>query len=230
MDGTEETRPPLGQMLLAKGLLSEEELLRALRVQEERGKPLGEVLVDLGLVSVTALADALLLQHAWRPLGRMLVDRGLLDDEQLEEALREQKRTGRPLGEIVRTKYYLSPAEIGDVLAEQQELELEMDRGFGTGLRSGIDRRQRPRGDEQTSTGAEEPVLRNRIESREAERDRLAVLQAALEQRDETIASLSAANLRRGQEIEALRAKIKELEQRLAELDATQHGARSEPR
>jgi hypothetical protein len=218
---TDRTRPPLGQMLVAKGVISEEQLIRALRVQEASGRPLGEALVELGILSATALADALLLQHAWRPLGRMLVDRGFLDDEQLDDALREQERTGRPLGEIVRTRYFLSASEIGDVLAEQRELELEMDRGFGTGLRAGIDRRHRGAAGEDTPAAPDEPVLGKRIATREAERDRLAVLQAALEERDEAIAALSSANHRRGEEIAALRSKVEELEQRLSEVGAT---------
>src|SRR5215210_8210451 len=209
-------------MLLAKGVITEDQLLRALREHEATGRALGDILVDLGILSVTALADALLLQHAWRPLGRMLVDRGLLDEQQLEDALREQERTGRPLGEIVRTRYFLSASEIGDVLAEQRELELEMDRGFGSGLRAGIDRRQRGTATESPAE-ADEPVLGNRIATREVERDRLTVLQAALEQRDETNASLSSANHRRGEEIVALRARIEELQQQLAELGVSQH-------
>ncbi len=224
MEITDRTRPPLGQMLLAKGAITEEQLVRALSVHEASGKPLGEALVELGILSATALADALLLQHAWRPLGRMLVDRGLLDEKQLEDVLREQERTGRPLGEIVRTRYFISASEIGDVLAEQRELELEMDRGFGTGLRRGIDRRLRgPASEAPKAEPEDEPVLGQRIATREAERDRLAVLQAALEQRDETVAALSSANHRRGEEIAALRAQIEELQQQLAELGASQH-------
>ena len=223
MEITERTRPPLGQMLLAKGVITEDQLLRALREHEATGRALGDILVDLGILSVTALADALLLQHAWRPLGRMLVDRGLLDEQQLEDVLREQERTGRPLGEIVRTRYFLSASEIGDVLAEQRQLELEMDRGFGSGLRAGIDRRQRGTASESATAEPDEPVLGNRIATREVERDRLAVLQAALEQRDETNASLSSANHRRGEEIVALRARIEELQQQLAELGVSQH-------
>jgi hypothetical protein len=219
---SERTRPPFARMLLAKGVITEEQFIDAVRAHETSGKELGEIFVELGILSATALADALLLQHAWRPLGRMLVDRGLLEEQQLEDALREQERTGRPLGEIVRTRYFLSASEIGDVLAEQRQLELEMDRGFGSGLRAGIDRRQRGPANEPGTPVPDEPVLGNRIAKREVERDRLAVLQAALEQRDETIAALSSANQRRGEEIQALRAHVLELQRQLG---PSQHAA-----
>ena len=68
------TRPQLGQLLLEKGLLTEEELDRALELHEQTGKPLGEIITDdLRLVSVAAMRDVLVLQKRWRPLGQMLV-------------------------------------------------------------------------------------------------------------------------------------------------------------
>jgi hypothetical protein len=206
-------------MLIAKGLVTEADLAGAMRVQEETKRPLGEVLVELGLVSVTALADALLLQHAWRPLGHMLVEKGLLTEEQLADALQEQERTGRPLGEIVRTRYLLSASEIGDVLAEQHQLELEMDHGFGSGLRRGIDRRQRrERGADTAGTeDATERMLGRRLDAAR-ERDRLSVLRAALEDREETIAALGHAHRDRGEELAALREQLAEQERVIAEL------------
>src|SRR5579885_2412525 len=53
----------LGEMLMARGLLSAEDLDRALELQKERGEKIGKVLVDLGFVAardvLTALSDQL---------------------------------------------------------------------------------------------------------------------------------------------------------------------------
>jgi hypothetical protein len=227
VSATNPTRPPLGQMLVQKGLVAEQDLLRALRVHEETRRPLGEVLVELGAISVTSLADALLLQHAWRPLGRMLVDKGLLTEDDLSDALAEQERTGRPLGEIVRIRYRLSASEIGDVLAEQRERELEMDRGFGSGLRRGIDQRHRRAHGlaEHAEEDEMEGPLGPRLDSGR-ENDRLSVLEAALEDREETISAPGVANRERRDEVAALRERvadqarvIEELRARVAELE-----------
>jgi hypothetical protein len=219
VNAKERKGPPLGQMLVAKGLVTEDGLMRALRVHEETRRPLGEVLVELGLVSVTALADALLLQHAWRPLGRMLVDKGLLDEEQLADALQEQERSGRPLGEIVRTRYFLSASQIGDVLADQHQLELEMDRGFGSGLRRGIDERQRrERGTPARDEGGDtERMLGRRLDAAR-ESDRLSVLRAALGDREEVIDALGVAHRERAKELAELRERLSEQERLIDDL------------
>ena len=53
----------LGETLISRGQLSEEDLERALELQKERGDKLGRILVDLGFVAhrdvVAALADQL---------------------------------------------------------------------------------------------------------------------------------------------------------------------------
>ena len=49
----------LGEMLVADGLVSEDDLLRALKHQHSDNKRLGELLIDLKLLSQTALISAL---------------------------------------------------------------------------------------------------------------------------------------------------------------------------
>jgi len=49
----------LGQLLLAEGLVSEQDLLRALQAQGKDNKRLGELLIDLEILSPTALLSAL---------------------------------------------------------------------------------------------------------------------------------------------------------------------------
>jgi len=47
-------------------------------------------------------------QFPWRPLGALLVEKGLLTGAELEQALAEQRRTGRVLGEILVGSGYVS--------------------------------------------------------------------------------------------------------------------------
>ena len=68
----------LGELLLAEGLLSEEELVRALALQAKDNKRLGEVLVEKSFLSATALLSALA-----RQLGVkcVLLRHGLIDPQ-----------------------------------------------------------------------------------------------------------------------------------------------------
>jgi hypothetical protein len=54
---------PLGRVLVEQGLLSEEELERALERQASTGQRLGEIIVELGFVSHPALSRALAAQY-----------------------------------------------------------------------------------------------------------------------------------------------------------------------
>src|SRR4051812_19008432 len=86
----------------------------------------------------------------WRPLGRLLVDKGLLTDEELERALEEQEFSGRRLGEILIERGYLATPTLSRALAEQYGVDLDFERGFGSGLSEEIERRHQ----------AKRPVLR----------------------------------------------------------------------
>ncbi len=57
--GDKPRRKPLGQVLVERGLVSEDQLRIALMEQKARGDPLGKVLVSLGFLTETMLRDAL---------------------------------------------------------------------------------------------------------------------------------------------------------------------------
>jgi hypothetical protein len=63
VEAAEHSWRPLGELLVEKGLVTEDELQRALKEQEETGKLLGTILVDRGFVSGPALAVALAEQY-----------------------------------------------------------------------------------------------------------------------------------------------------------------------
>jgi hypothetical protein len=55
--------PQLGRILIAAGLLTEEQLAQALEEQAQTGRRLGEIIVQRGFISGPALANALAEQH-----------------------------------------------------------------------------------------------------------------------------------------------------------------------
>ena len=77
----------------------------------------------------------------WRPLGRLLVEQGLLSGDDLERALAEQQVTGERLGETIVKLGMVSGPDLANALAAQYGIELTTEKGFGTGLRSEIQRR-----------------------------------------------------------------------------------------
>src|SRR3954447_17437770 len=99
-------------------------------------------------------------ESIWRPLGELLVQKSLLTEDELELALTEQADTGRLLGAILVERGYVSGPALAVALAEQYGVELDQQRGFGTGLWAEIDRRHREgRGPEPTENVVQlEPV------------------------------------------------------------------------
>jgi hypothetical protein len=82
-------------------------------------------------------------EQSWRPLGELLVTKGLVTEDELERALKEQEETGRLLGTILVERGFVSGPTLAVALAEQYGVELDTERGFGTGLWAEIDRRHR---------------------------------------------------------------------------------------
>jgi DNA repair exonuclease SbcCD ATPase subunit len=71
----------------------------------------------------------------------LLVEQGLLTDDELEQALATQQQTGERLGETIVKCGFVSGPELAAALAAQYGIELTTEKGFGTGLRSEIQRR-----------------------------------------------------------------------------------------
>lgn len=240
MKGNQPSPPLLGTMLVERGLVTEDELAHALSVQEETGSTLGDVVKDLALVSPSELSDLLAVQRAWRPLGRMLVEQGLLGEEQLAACLEEGERTGRRLGDVIRARGVVSTTALDRVLAEQHRIEVELERGFGAGLREEIERRHRlKRGqgvedakpERRDADDRQQPhsTLSSRLDvtvNRE-DNDRIAALQQRLDDRENTLESLGTALQRKAEELGRLRIELSErdaiigaLRRRLGETEA----------
>jgi hypothetical protein len=78
-------------------------------------------------------------------LGRVLLEQGALSDDDLEIALRAQTESGERLGEILVDLNMVSRPDLHRAVAGQSGVELEEERGYGTGLRAEIERRHRGR-------------------------------------------------------------------------------------
>jgi general secretion pathway protein E/type IV pilus assembly protein PilB len=57
-------------------------------------------------------------------LGELLVRKGLISEEQLQEALKEQSRTGERLGQVLLRRGYLKEGDLVRALAAQQQAEV----------------------------------------------------------------------------------------------------------
>lgn len=97
-------RVPLGQLLIEKGLLSEQDLSLALAHQRDDGRPLGQILISMGILTEHELARTLTEQHGFdfsMSLRRRLspVARPQpVDDEPLEEAFEPERYLVREPG------------------------------------------------------------------------------------------------------------------------------------
>jgi hypothetical protein len=144
-------------------------------------------------------------ESIWRPLGELLVEKRLINEDELELALTEQAESGRLLGAILVERGYVSGPALAIALAEQYGVELDTERGFGTGLWAEIDRRHRAgRGNEPEPEGKVvrlEPV---------PPPPRVEIVPDPVP--DPELERLEAENLRLQDEIERLRGEFRKLE------------------
>lgn len=95
--------PRIGARLLARRVITEEQLAQALRLQRRSYARLGDILVEQGALTAEALSQAITeyLAAASGRLGDFLVARRYVTSEQLEHALEEQGRRSPRLGDLL---------------------------------------------------------------------------------------------------------------------------------
>ncbi|RMG10669.1 MAG: hypothetical protein D6731_17060 [Planctomycetota bacterium] len=119
-----------GRIALKKGYLGEDQLARALRVQEELRtlglpKPLGEILLGLGSLDREQIETVLRLQainqraDVARRFGRVALKNKLIDEEMLEHALAVCRAEGfqRSMGTVMQELEYLTPRQARAITA-----------------------------------------------------------------------------------------------------------------
>lgn len=104
----------LGQILLVKGVISQQKLALALKIKNvQPDKYLGEILFQIG-VPQQKINQALYYFHKRKTIGAILIDQQLISSEQLEEALSKQKNIRekqgqtRPLGLLLIEMGYIN--------------------------------------------------------------------------------------------------------------------------
>jgi nucleoside-diphosphate-sugar epimerase len=125
----EEKRFRLGEMLVRRGLVSEQDVAQALAAQAASGQPLGQVLVGQGLISPAQLAAALREQQGRESTGEFFS--GLL--RRVEQ--REQHRDDAPgatvdLPSMVTARQVVAAAGFGVDWGEEAWAELEIAVAF----------------------------------------------------------------------------------------------------
>ena len=111
----------VGELLVKLGFLDERQLEQALTVQREqaRYKPLGEICKELGFISGGVLRDILFRYRKQILLGELLHKMGVISDDQLNEALKEHKKSGEKLGQILVKKGFVTSSALIDSLCIQ---------------------------------------------------------------------------------------------------------------
>lgn len=101
--GASEQQSALGQALLAAGVVTEEQLKRAMRVRGllEEPKQLSEVVIDLGYATRDAVHTAIAQHGKHLRLGELLVEQSLITPETLDMALALQRERKIRLGEAL---------------------------------------------------------------------------------------------------------------------------------
>ena len=110
-----------GELLVADGVITQDQLDAALRLQSVARSymPLGQVLLANKLISRKTLTTLL---HRWGKrsrLGEILVKAGRITPVQLDEALAYQRRLHMPIGKALITLGYIDELAMRDALCTQ---------------------------------------------------------------------------------------------------------------
>lgn len=94
---------PIGQLLVKEGLITEEQLNRALRIQSllEQPKHLSDILIELGYTTRQSINHAITKHGGSLRLGDLLIEQGIITQETLNSALALQREKGIKLGEAL---------------------------------------------------------------------------------------------------------------------------------
>lgn len=127
-DGTmvERRRKKLGEILIAQGMITDEQLLQALQEHKRSGISLGTVLVKMGYISDDDLSSVLGEQihlRSKKRIGEVLIEAGIITNEQLNEGLDEQKNTGVRLGKCLIKLGFITESKLFDVLSAQLDVQ-----------------------------------------------------------------------------------------------------------
>ncbi|MFA7280349.1 MAG: secretion system protein E, partial [Sterolibacterium sp.] len=117
MNSPTPSRQPIGQLLIAQGVISEDQLRIALLEQMKSNQPIGKLLVSLGFVSETTLRDAL-----GESLGKKSIDlsNAIIDPAALRLVSHELAKRHKllPLAyDAEQNRLTIAVADLNDIIA-----------------------------------------------------------------------------------------------------------------
>ncbi|MGE5361550.1 MAG: GspE/PulE family protein [Bacteroidales bacterium] len=121
----------LGELMVREGLITEPQLQVALKKQAESKSyvPLGQVLIGLRLITQRQLNLVLGGVDKRPKLGEVLVRAGAITQDQLDHALKEQKKRHIPLGQLLVKLGYVTDEGMRQCLALQLNIAfIDLDR------------------------------------------------------------------------------------------------------
>lgn len=116
-----DTEIPLGQKLLKAGLLTQAQLAQALKEQRGTLLKFGEICLGHQWIRPEHLYQ--LTPSYSLCLGEVLLAQGLIEPDQLQIALRQQRRYGRKLGDILLSKGWITEQDLQAALQQQRRLK-----------------------------------------------------------------------------------------------------------
>ena len=119
------TKMNLSELLLRQGVLDEDQLEHAMSEHKRTGMALAKIIVRLGMVSEETLTSILGVQmqsSTKMRIGEMLISQGFITQAQLEQALEEQKKTGKRLGRTLVDLKFMPEDRLIEILSRQFEV------------------------------------------------------------------------------------------------------------
>jgi len=111
----------LGELLIENNLVSEQQLLAALAIQETNKRLLGSILIEQGYITKEKL-ESILARQAGSKLGEILIENMVINFIQLKRALDMQRAELRPLSDILVDIGYATEDNLLEALAKQYHL------------------------------------------------------------------------------------------------------------
>ena len=115
----------IGQLLVQKGLIDEDQLAHALAEQKRTGIHISKILTRLGFISeeqMTAILGEQLQASEHKRIGELLVEKNYITVEQRDRALEEQKKTGLKLGKMLMQLGFMTEERLIEILSAQLEI------------------------------------------------------------------------------------------------------------
>ncbi|MCL2260394.1 MAG: Flp pilus assembly complex ATPase component TadA [Fibromonadales bacterium] len=115
----------IGDLLVQKGLINEDQLAHAVGEQKRTGIHLSKVLTRLKMVSeeqMTLVLGEQLQASEHKRIGELLVEKNYITVEQRDRALEEQKNTGLRLGKMLMQLGFMTEERLIEILSAQLEI------------------------------------------------------------------------------------------------------------